>query len=80
MVHDRSLLPFQMHPYLAPAVFLFAFIEYFFDQQIISMVLIGFVLSLCPPIVSAARNIGNGAAKLKVFIQRMDDSIFLAGP
>jgi len=69
-----------MHSYLAPAVFLFAFIEDLFDQQIIRMILIGFVLLLCPPVVSAARNIGDIAAKLDIFIQRMDDPIFLAGP
>lgn len=80
VVHDHIPLPLQMHFYLAPAVFLLAFIEDIFDQQVISMVLIRFVLLPCPPVVSAAGDAGNIAAKLNVFIQYSDDRVFLARP
>jgi len=62
-----------MHSYLAPAVFLFALVKYFLDQQVVGMVLIGFALLPCPPVVSAAGDLGDIAAKLNVFIQQLDD-------
>jgi len=57
-----------MHFYLAPAVFLLAFVEDLFDQQVIGMVLVRLALSLYPAVVAAARNIGDVATKLDVFI------------
>jgi hypothetical protein len=80
MVHDRVRLPFQMHFYLAPAVFLLALIEYLFDQQVVGMILVRVALLRYPPVAAATRNLGDIAAKPDVFIQRPDDPVFLARP
>jgi len=69
-----------MHLYLAPAVFLLTLVKDLFDQQVIGMVLIGFVLLPCPSVVAAAGDLGDIAAKLNVFIQRLDDRVFLVRP
>ena len=80
MVHDRVFIPLQMHFYLTPAVFLLAFVENIFNQQVIGIILVRFVLSLYPSVVSAARNIGDIATNCNIFIRYLDDFVFLAGP
>ena len=69
-----------MHSYLAPAVFLFAFAEDFFDQQVIGIILIRLALLVYPSVVPAARDIGNGTTNLDILMQGLDDPVFLARP
>jgi len=80
MVHDHIILPFQMHFYLAPAVFGLTFVKDFFDQQVIGVILIWFALLAYPAVVPAARNTGEDAAKPDILMQGLNDPVFLARP
>jgi len=80
MVHLYLFFPFQLHFDRPPAIFRFAFIEYFFDQKVIAMIFIFFIRMLEPPVISAPGCLRDGAQDLDIPFQRPDDPILLARP
>ena len=80
VVEDNVLFSPKLHADRPPAPLPLASVEYFLNEQVVAVI---FLVPGClfePLVVTAPRNTGNLAQQTDIFLQRFDDSIFLARP